>query len=60
MITAHTERFQAVLLLTDGEEIHHWTHYKEIAISVARRMRESHPDAVRVLVYDHAPTELDF
>ena len=50
-----SQRFQAVCLMPDGKESHHWTDFEEAAYSVAQSMRESNPDASRILVYDHRP-----
>ena len=53
-------RFQVVLLTPDGKESEHWSDFKETAQSVARSMRERHPNASRVVVYDHRPTATEF
>ena len=56
MTTSH--RYQAVLVL-NGQESDHWTDYEEVAISIAKGMRERNPDA-RVVLYDHYPTATEF
>lgn len=55
-----TYRFQVVLLMSDGKQSDHWTHFEEVAHSVARSMRERNPQASRVVVYDHEPTSTEF
>ena len=56
----NSERYQAVLLLQDGTETDLWTDYKNVAESLAKSMRERHPDAAAVVVYDHAPVPTYF
>lgn len=59
----HKARFQVVLLIEDEkgrDESHHWTHFKETAYGMARSLRERHPGASRVVVYDHQPTSTEF
>jgi hypothetical protein len=55
----HSERYQ-VVLLEDGIEVDHWTHYKNVAVSVAEDMRRRHPNADVVAVYDHEPVPTYF
>ena len=55
MKKTNPERYQVTLLLEDGTETHHWTDYKEVAISVAKDIRSRHPDAPAVVVSDYDP-----
>jgi len=56
----HSERYQVVLLSQDGTETELWTSYKNVADSLAKSMRERHPDAPLVAVYDHDPVPTYF
>ena len=53
-MNTHSERYQVVLLL-DGIESDLWTDYRNVAESLAKSMRERHPDAAVVALYDHKP-----
>lgn len=55
----YSERYQ-VVFLENGIETDHWTHYKNVAVSVAKDIRKRHPNADVVAVYDHDPVPTYF